>query len=309
MITGIFDQISVRISDEIKRKLYLYLVNVPGLDQMAKICAQRLSPVYLISFPKCGRTWLHVMIGKALQQHFAIEDPNILRIGEQKNRRIEFPGIAYIHDDAAHWKKAEELVTSKDYYRFKKVIFLTRDPRDVIVSLFFEKSKRLKAYLAREKEAYSDLAERIEPYEAQLHTYLQEEVGGFDTILKYYNIWAQNRHLPSKFLLVRYEDIHENPQRELRRVLTFLGIGTVSDQVISEAANFSSFNNMRAMERSDVYKNDLLRPTNKEDNDSYKTRKGEVGGFTNYLNSDEIRHLNSRMRESLSPYFRYETPQ
>ena len=35
------------------------------------------SDVYLISYPKCGRTWLRVMIAKAIAIHFQLQETNL----------------------------------------------------------------------------------------------------------------------------------------------------------------------------------------------------------------------------------------
>ena len=42
--------------------------------QWLRWLAHRKSDVYLISYPKCGRTWLRVMIGKAVMLHFNLPD-------------------------------------------------------------------------------------------------------------------------------------------------------------------------------------------------------------------------------------------
>ena len=174
-----------------------------------------------------------------------------------------------------------------------------------MISIYFEKNKRLKAYIDGERQEHHEFAERIRPFEGDLHNYLYEPVGSFDTILKYYNIWAKNRHIPGDFLLVRYEDIHENPERELRRVLAFVGTDGVNDEVITEAIKFAAFDSMKKMEKNDKFIGTTLRPADKRDAESMKTRKGKVGGFVNYFSNDEIEYMNSKMRNSLSDYYGY----
>jgi len=215
--------------------------------------------VYLISYPKCGRTWLRLMIGKALALYF-----------------------------------------SKEHFRDKNVIFLVRDPRDVIVSSYFEFKKRNALFgTPRTKNQRLSVNSELSEFIFQPH-------GGFDTILKYYNIWAENRHVPKEFLLVRYEDLHRSPEAELQRVLNFLGLNEVPQEIVRAAVQFASFENMRRMEAEGRFESSMLKPGDQRDEESYKTRKGEISGFKRYLKDREIEVLNQKMRAQLSPFFGYQ---
>jgi hypothetical protein len=178
-------------------------------------------------------------------------------------------------------KAPDELEVSKEKFRGKRVIFLARDPRDVIVSSYFEMNKR--AALIGENPYES----RSGSYEGSLEDFIQRKVGGFETILRYYNIWAGNRDIPKGFLLVRYEDLKANPLAELRRIVDFLG------------------QNMRKMEEQGRFQGGVLNPGNQDDRESYKTRKGKIGGYADYLSPDQIALLNQRMADELSGYYGY----
>ena len=249
--------------------------------------AEKSCDAFLISFPKCGRTWLRLMIGKAFEEHFNLGNANILELHQLAALHPDIPKILVTHDDGPQWKMPDDLVESKKKYKNKKVIFLVRDPRDVLVSSYFQKKKR------RNK------------YNGELFDYVHEEVGSLESLLRFYNIWARNRDIPKDFLLVRYEDMHEDPKRELRRVLDFLDLKEVSNDVIAEAVRFTSFENMRKMELADKFKSTRLRPLDKEDKESYKTRKGKVGGFIDYLSRENIEYINRKMNEELSSLYKY----
>ena len=124
-------------------------------------------------------------------------------------------------------------------------------------------------------------------------------------MIRYFNIWARNRHIPTAFHLVRYEDLHEDAGRELRGLLDFLGIGDVPDPVIHDAVAMASFDNMRQMELNDSLGSGRLRPTDVNDPQSYKTRRGKVGGYVDYLDPEDIASLNNRVRHELDPFFGY----
>ena len=150
------------------------------------------------------------------------------------------------------------------------------------------------------------IAERLKPYEGSITEFLYEEVGSLETILRFYNIWAENREVPKSVLLVRYEDLHQDAARELKKVIEFLGIPPVSPDILQEAVEYTSFKNMHKMEADDAFKSTNLRPADKADESTYKTRKGKVGGYVDYFNSDQIDYMNQQINEKLSPFFHYE---
>jgi len=145
-------------------------------------------------------------------------------------------------------------------------------------------------------------------FEGELSEFIDQTRGGFDTILRYYNIWAASRDIPQGFLMVRYEDMKRNPARELRKVLDFLGLGPVGDDTLQEAVRYASFENMRKMEREGNFQSGVLNPAQRSDEDSYKTRKGKIGGYTDYLTEDQIQRLSNKMQKDLSAFFGYGTP-
>ncbi len=269
-------------------------------DRFLRWYAHKNTDVYIFSYPKCGRTWLRLMIGRAITQNFSIPgDEDTLFISGRKKLHPAVPRIAVIHDDRPMLKAPDELEESKRKYQGKKIIFLIRDPRDVIVSSYFEMKNRANIF------GNNPYENRKAIFEGTLPEFINRKVGGFDTILRYYNIWAANRHIPQDFLLVRYEDLKENPINELRRVLDFLGLKSVPEEIIAEAVVFASFDNMRKMESNGKFRSGILNPADKADLDTYKTRKGKVKGYVDYLSNSEIADLDRRMQSQLPNYFGY----
>jgi len=212
----------------------------------------------------------------------------------------DVPKIAIVHDDHPMLKTPEELGKLKSQYKSKNVIFLVRDPRDVIVSSYFEMNKRGRIFGSNPYEL------RNAYFDGTLQEFINRRIGGFDTILRYYSIWAENRHIPNRFLLVRYEDIKKNPNNELKKVLDFLELQDVSEETIQEAVRYASFENMQKLEKKGIFQTGMLSPANPDDKDSYKTRKGKVGGYLDYLSTEEISELNKKMQISLPPYYKYQ---
>lgn len=282
--TKIRQKLSSKISPEYKRKI-IALASVKGkVEHWLKV---KSADVLLISFPKCGRTWLSLMIGKSIELQFGLKNASVLELDQMAIAHADIPKIVVSHDDNPFWKEPHRLSELRTKYKQKKIIFLVRDPRDVLVSSYFQKKHRWKRY------------------DGDLSDYLYEKKGGFEAIIKFYNIWATNRHIPKEFVLVRYEDIHKDPYRELRKVLQFIGIKRFSDEVIADAIEFASFDNMRKMEEEDTYKSGKLRVANSGDKESYKVRKGKIGGFADYLSIYEIEYLNKKMNETLTSFYGY----
>lgn len=273
---------------------------------------ERTADAFLLSFPKCGRTWLRLMVGRILQTHFKLEhhriERRLLKLHRLPRMNPAIPKIIVDHDDYPHWKKPSELAQSKRRYAHSRVVFLVRDPRDTIVSFYFEQSKRVTDADAEKLKRHRELRpylDRIHPYRGTMQEFIREESGSFDTLLEYYNVWERNRARMKSFMLLKYEDLRRGTQGEMRKLMDFVGLAEVPDATIAEAVEFTSFDNMRKMEAGNAMKSGKLAPTDKSDQESYKTRKGKVGGYRDYLGDDDVRWLNDRMRTNLSPWYGY----
>lgn len=241
--------------------------------------------IHIVSYPKCGRTWLVLLVGKALALHHGLDVRNPLRLRDYARPWRPIPYILQHHDGGPEFKLPEELPTDKSEYAGRKVVFMVRDPRDVLVSSYFQKTRR------------------NANFDGTLEDYLEERRGGLESILAFYNIWAANRDVPRDFLLVTYEDLHADTAGELRRVLEFLGVDGVSDATIDEAVAYASFDNMRAIEQENALGTSRLAARDADDPESYKTRRGEVGGYADYLHGQALERVDATIRERLDPYY------
>lgn len=252
--------------------------------------AERSAAVVILSYPKCGRTWLRMMLGRTLALHFGLGGVNYLADDLLANTEARALRIRVSHDDNPQWKEPAKLRRGKSRYRRQRVVFLVRDPRDVVVSMYFQKTQR----------------ERLEV--GTMADFIEARVGSLNTILEYYNIWASRRSQPRGFLLIRYEDLQREATVEMRRLLDFIGLHEVSDAHITEAVEFSSFDNMRAMEMGGELRSGRLQPRDRSDTSSFKTRKGVVGGYVDYLEPAQIESIERRIAGHLDAFFGYSIP-
>jgi len=256
-----------------------------AVNSLKRSLRLRRADTHIVSYPKCGRTWLVLLIAKALELHFGVRVKNPLKLREYRSLRRGIPYMLAHHDGGPEFQLPEELETDKSFYSTRRVIFMVRDPRDVLVSSYFQKTKR----------NYN--------FEGSMSEYVKERRGGIETIIDFYNIWAQSRNVPKDFLLVRYEDMQEDTASELRRVLEFIGVEGVSEENIQKAVELCSFDNMRKLESDNAFKTNTLAPRDVNDPQTYKTRRGVVGGYKDYLHGENLDYVEEIIRQRLDLFF------
>ncbi|MEU9123235.1 sulfotransferase domain-containing protein [Streptomyces sp. NPDC048506] len=242
--------------------------------------------VYVISFPKCGRTWLRVLMAKSISSSYGIpmEACRDLNLCDFSRADPAVPRIVFWHDDRVHRCSPAGLSWDKDFYRDRKVVLLLRDIRDTAVSRYFQQSRR-----------------QHDAYTAGLGAFLTEEEGSVKTCLSFWNIWHARQHVPASFLLTSYERLAADTVGELARVAEFCGLPPVGEETLRTVVEFADFTSMRAMEDSDALGTFRLRPAVPGDQESYKTRRGVVGGFRDYLTDEQTGYVTGLVRQLLAP--------
>ena len=83
--------------------------------------AERRADVLLIAYPKCGRTWLTLLLSRALAAHAGVAEEQVdyLTTDLLDGRTERVPRIRISPDDNPHWRTARGLVRSKRRYRDK----------------------------------------------------------------------------------------------------------------------------------------------------------------------------------------------
>ncbi len=240
--------------------------------------------VCLVSHPKSGRTWLRVMLCRYFQGKYQLKDCSMVDV----QRVSESAGVlstCFSHDQASLRSRLmyDELVFATNKYADKKVIFLARDLKDTIVSTYHQATKRNVVF------------------EGGISDFVKDERFGARKIARFYKIWMENRKVPREFLWISYEQLHEDSSGVLRRVLQFMGEIDVCEKSLALAVDSGRFDNMRKVEASADAGSSLLRPGNVADKNSYKTRKGKVGGYKDELSEEDIAFVDAVcMEEGLS---------
>jgi hypothetical protein len=206
----------------------------------------------IVSFPKSGRTWLRVML----------DDLDV-------NAR-------YTHDGADHKEllPISRLQADKSRYRKESVLLVVRDPRDTVVSGYFQVRKR------HHLEA------------GTIGECIRSEEHGIEKVAVFNLHWFSAAESQRKMGIVSYEDLHRDAIGVLREIGKFMGKNFPEKQ-LAEIVEARSFGRMREAEATGElatrYGN-ILRPRDASDPESFKVRKGKIGGYVDYLSEADIRY-------------------
>ena len=164
---------------------------------------------------------------------------------------------------------------------------MVRDPRDAIVSNYFQVTRRDRWF------------------DGDIAGYVRWPRGSVRSMLRYYDVWARQRDVPADFLLLRYEDLRRDTVGELRRVAAFIGLDGIRQEAIEQTVAHATFDAMRRREAAQNADASPLAPGHAADPESFKARKGEVGGYAAYLAADDVAWIDARIDEGLDPYYGY----
>lgn len=244
---------------------------------------------YIISYPNSGRNWLRVLIGKTLCKKFDFDDDLILDTYKLTSK-AGLLRTQSIHDHSSYTEsyKYSYLPTDKSAYSGKKVILLIRKIKDVLVSNYFHVTRR------------------DGNYTGNISDFIRSDKYGAKRFIEFYNEWHGHREIPKEFMLLRYEDLHNNPNVKLAKILKFLGLDEVEEHILVDAVEFARFNNMKKLEREDFFKREAIRPGNINDDESYKVRKGVIGGYKSYLSEADMGYIDELIRKLGCPFLNHD---
>jgi len=241
-------------------------------------------PVYIISFPKTGRTWLKAQIGRYLQQKNQLHQINIMDTPKLSTTAGLHPTL-FTHDRSpiygVHYKKLKK---TRQNYKNSKVIFMVREPKDVIVSYYFQVTKR---YIR---------------YNGTLSEFIRSDLYPLQKMLTFYNLWKKNKSVPLDYLLVKYEEMHSDPERVLEKVLKFMGENEIDYEIMREAIKYTQFENLQKLEKTSTIFDNTLKIDKKKTN-SLHMRKGKIGGYTEYLSKEDLTFIDEIINQIGCSYY------
>jgi Sulfotransferase domain len=251
----------------------------------------------LMSWGKSGRTWLRVMLSRAYQLKSNLDAGKLLDFDNLKHLDPQLPAVFFTHNNYLRDYTGNQ--HSKAHFQGKRIVLLVRDPCDVAVSQFFQWKYRMQP----NKKFINDYP----PHGATIDIwdFVVDKEAGVPRIVQYFNEWAQAIPELQNVLVLRYEDMREDPGAVLSRILAFTGTIVTAEQV-REAVEFASYDNMKKMEENKFFKGSgaRVKPGDKDNPQSFKVRKAKVGGYRDYFTDEQCAQL-EQMIASLHPMFGY----
>lgn len=259
----------------------------------------RESDWVLLSFGKSGRTWFRVMLSRFYQLMYGLPTGDLLEFDNYARMNPEAPRVLFTHNNYIRDYVGD--FDSLNYYQGKKVVMLVRDPRDVAVSQYFQWRYRMRP---RKK-----LINRYPPHgtEVEIYDFVRNPDCGIPRIVEYLNIIADAmRTMGDDLLIIRYEDMRKEPAEVLRRVFDFVGTPG-SDAQIQEAVDYAAYENMKKLEAGKGMRaaGQRVKPGDKNNPDSFKVRRGKVGGYRDYFTPEQLEVVDAMVEDHLRPGFGY----
>lgn len=215
--------------------------------------------VFLVSFPKSGNTWTRFLLGNLMFPDQAVNFANIRRFipdptdtSKRDFDRMPRPRIIKSHDCFDP--------------RYPRVIYIVRDPRDVVLSQYH--------YHRKIKKIEDD-----SPIEKFVTRFLAGETCPHGSWGQNVVTWLATSEGDPRFLMLRYEDMIADTARELRKIVAFLNLNTSAEQ-IAQAVERSSAGRMRKLEQQQSEDCGLTKGSRK---DLSFVRAAGSGGWHNEL--------------------------
>lgn len=281
-----FDRIIQRVLYRLKRSFWkitrradIFFGRVLGIAlkrfNLLSISDIRPQDIIVVGYPKSGTTWVQNLIAGV----YCGIDTNLLpdRLTQEIVPRLDHK-ILYKRLSNSMFFCTHLYPKSK----FRKVIYLVRDPRDVMASYV-----KMVSGLGR-KESSDDII-------------LKDHYLYFGSWRDHTSAWIENR-FESDILYVRFEDLKTDPTAQLERILNFAGLDRTKD-VISRSINGNKIESMKRKES--VMGLDInLVSKGKFKPGAMFNRSGKVGGYKDVLTQHQIDYIEQTCSNQMR-YFNY----
>lgn len=237
---------------------------------------------FLVSYPKSGNTWVRLLISNLLSPAKPADFWTMNRLVP------ELEGVTKRH---LATMPQPRIIKSHFCFdpRYPRVIYIVRDPRDVVISEYHyqRKTRIINDQYPLEDYVSQFIAGKTCPQDGSWG----EHVAG----------WLVVRYGDPRFLLVRYETLLCHTIEELARMAAFLGI-SATQQRLAEVAERSSVDRMRNLEATQGNASSLMRGSRK---DVPFVRAAKSGNWRSDLRSSLVEKIEAAWSPIMS-YLGYE---
>jgi len=274
--------------------------NKDGFDAFRR-AEMNETDVVLVSYPKCGTTWLHQILFCLLRMddrgEFPVPPEGLVggisqvypdsipaqRVGE-RDQKTAFSGWCVedlLNQDSPRLFTSHIRATNLPTSLLEscgKLVVIAREPKDALVSLFFHYEKFAKGPFPK----LASLVEGgMEHTFANFIEHIQNPGDGIGDYFTYYrDMAALVGQLGDRATITFYERLHEDFENEVRRLATFIGV-PLSSTKLTALAQRVSFETMLATGVSSA-------------------RKGMIGDHVNYLTPEHWARMDRLFRLRLA---------
>jgi hypothetical protein len=226
--------------------------------------------IYLVSYPKSGNTWTRFLLANLV---YPEKNPDF------SNINALLPDIEEMSKRDLERAQRPRILKSHQYFdpRYPKVIYVVRDPRDVVLS-----------------EYHFDIKRRAIPDDFPRQEFVSRFVRG--EVNHANGTWAENvatwfytRRGDPRFLLVRYEDLQTQAIVEMGKIARFVGISADQER-LAFAVKQSAADRMRELEKKQSL---LWSSTRTTRQDKPFVRSAKAGGWKSELPEEGIAEIES----------------
>ena len=242
--------------------------------------------IWIASYPKSGNTWLRSFLASVFYTEDANSNFKNLNNIKQYPLRSHFNGLINDFKDidqiVKNWSLSQDLINQDKKVKFLKThhvnckingfnfsnhkntlgaIYIVRDPRNVITSIQYHWSKSIedsqKFIFDDQKWIGVNWDDRRPDLVAS-----DEKNTNFPTLIgswkSHYNMWKQ---MQKNFLLIRYEDLIDNPIKEFSKIIRFIEKilkFKIDDKKIAKAVENNKFKKLKDQEIEDGFVESIL---------------------------------------------------
>jgi hypothetical protein len=222
--------------------------------------------LFIVSYFRSGSTWSRFLLGNLVHQDTTVTFTNVGRL---------VPAIYELPDRVL--RTLPRVLKSHECFdpRYPRVLYIVRDPRDVAVSFYFYNLKVRVIPDGYPMDQFVDrfVAAKVVPY--------ADRVGNWeDHVLS----WIRLRGSSSSFTLVKYEDLVQDPRRELTKIAPLLALMPTPER-IERAVDLSSAPHMQSLEQKETDKWITTKDTRR---DIPFVREAKSGGWRTKLPNSAV---------------------
>jgi hypothetical protein len=157
-------------------------------------------------------------------------------------------------------------------------VFLARDVYATLASAYFQASHRLDVFSGSPSE------------------FLRSPLFGIRKLVAFYNLMAELRNRLGSFTLLTYEGLRQDAAAGLRSVLEALG-AEIDGERVERAVEDGRFENLKRLARTPEYANTLLSPSDPNNPDSDKVRRGDANAWRELFGDEDLRYIAQAVAE------------